>query len=70
MSTYSWEQRNQRGRAATEQEQPSFTPEEIVKLAALQARSRSIDIELGLDERRLKFARWLVDHGRLSEGLP
>ncbi len=69
MSTYPWEQRKQRGRTATQEEHPSFTPEEIAKLAALQARSRSIDIEMGLDERRLRFARWLVDHGKLSEGL-
>lgn len=69
MSTYPWEYRKQRGRNTTQVAESSFTPEEIARLVALRARSRSLDIEQGIDERRLTFARWLVDHGKLSEGL-
>ena len=69
MSTYPREHREHRGWATTRLEAPSFTPEELAKLVALQNRSRSIDIELGMDEQRLRFARWLVEHGKLSEEL-
>lgn len=46
-----------------------FTPEELAKLLALRTliSSHSPYDELGLDEKRLKFARWLVEHGRLSD---
>jgi len=49
----------------------TFTPEEFAKLAALRTRlqHRIVDIELGLDERRLGFARWPVEHRMLSEDL-
>ena len=61
--TYKW--------SAVRLEQPSFTPEELANLLALRSdiESRTIDIELDLDERRLQFARWLVDHGKLSDDL-
>jgi hypothetical protein len=47
-----------------------FTPEELAKLLALRALVATLSPydELGLDEKRLKFARWLVEHGRLSDG--
>lgn len=69
MSPYPWEHRKPRGRAAARLEQPTFTPEEISGLLALRDRVQrcSLDLELGLDERRLRFARWLVEQGRLSE---
>lgn len=46
-----------------------FTPQEAARLAALyeQYRTRPDYGELGLDIRRLEFARWLVRTGRLSE---
>jgi hypothetical protein len=46
-----------------------FTPEELAGLLALRelASHRTVYDELGLDEKRLKFARWLVEHGKLSE---
>lgn len=49
--------------------QGTFTPEEFAKLTALRelVARRSVYDELGLDEKRLKFARWLYEHGRLSE---
>lgn len=52
--------------------QSAFTPEEFARLVALRelAARRSIYDELGLDENRLKFARWLYEHGRLSESIP
>lgn len=71
MSMYPWDYLNYHARAVTHLEQPSFTPQERAKLQALrtQVESCSVDIELDLDERRLRFARWLVDHGKLSEGV-
>jgi len=46
-----------------------FTPEQIAALVALRevAARRSPYDELGLDEKRLKFARWLYEHGRITE---
>ena len=46
-----------------------FTPQEAARLAALyeQYRTQPDYGELGLDIRRLQFARWLVRTGRLSE---
>lgn len=46
-----------------------FTPEELARLFALRARSRALRAseEFGLDACRIAFARWLVEHGRLSE---
>lgn len=47
----------------------TFTPVEFAKLSVLRTRlqGRAIAVELGLDERRLNFARWLVEHDRLTE---
>lgn len=52
--------------------QSAFTPEEFARLVALRelAAHRSIYDEMGLDENRLKFARWLYEHGRVSETIP
>lgn len=68
-SAYPWEHPKRRGRTTAQPKQPSFTPEELAGLLALRERVQRcpVDIELDLDERRLGFARWLVDHGKLSE---
>ncbi|HLY31780.1 MAG TPA: hypothetical protein VKQ36_12195 [Ktedonobacterales bacterium] len=46
-----------------------FTPTELAKLAALRENYPShVEVqERLLDELRLEFARWLVEHGRLNE---
>lgn len=46
-----------------------FSAEELAKLTELQARFSGHPecVELDIDERRLSFARWLVDRGHLSE---
>ncbi len=48
-----------------------FTPETIAKLTALRARycGHPEWIEFTLAERRLAFARWLVENGRLREDI-
>lgn len=48
-----------------------FTREERAHLRALRRRFRhvSVSIELGLNPQRLRFARWLVEHGKLGETL-
>ncbi len=73
---YPWERmRNQRSESQASRRPAAvattFTPEEIAKLATLRThlQSRAVSIELGLDDRRLAFARWLVEHGKLSEGV-
>ncbi len=47
-----------------------FTPEERRRLIALRARAASLCVAevAGLNAQRLAFARWLVEHGYLSEG--
>lgn len=47
----------------------AFTPEERAQLEALRARYADTHDcgEFGLDERRLRYVRWLVEHGCLSE---
>jgi hypothetical protein len=49
-----------------------FTAEEAQRLNALRQRvvSQPVHLDLGFDARRLEFARWLVEQGRLSEGIP
>lgn len=49
----------------------AFTPKELDRLQTLRDRAASAyaSIELGLDERRLRFARWLAEHGRIGEGV-
>ncbi|HEX8036695.1 MAG TPA: hypothetical protein VF510_22750 [Ktedonobacterales bacterium] len=64
-----WEKANQTRRAATLA--ASFTPEEFARLYLLREQyetSRDCG-EFGLDERRLRFARWLVEQGRLNDGV-
>lgn len=48
-----------------------FTPDEKERLLALcqHFSAHPEYLEFGIDERRLTFARWLVEHGRLSENL-
>lgn len=48
----------------------ALTDEEIQRLTLLQRRCsyQPILLELGMDIRRLEFARWLVQRGILSEG--
>jgi len=49
-----------------------FTAEEVQRLTALRQRvaSQPVQLDLGIDAGRLEFARWLVEQGRLSEGIP
>jgi hypothetical protein len=71
MSTSPWEQRKPRGQASTQLEQPIFTSAELAGLLAFCAHMQrcSVDLKLGLDDRRLEFVRWLVEHSRLNEEL-
>jgi hypothetical protein len=48
-----------------------FTTEEKERLLALcqHFSAHPEFLESGIDERRLTFARWLVEHGRLSEDM-
>lgn len=48
-----------------------FTAEEAERLVALRQRlgAELPDLDDTLDDRRLVFARWLVEHGRLREDL-
>lgn len=46
-----------------------FTPEQTASLIALRERLRAgRAVEFVLDKRRLTFACWLVEHGRIGEG--
>jgi hypothetical protein len=57
--------------SATEDELPGFTCAQRARLTRLRAhlRSRAPDLTWAPDARRLQFARWLVECGRLSEGV-
>lgn len=45
-----------------------FTQEQTVNLVALRERLRAgRAVEFVLDKRRLAFARWLVENGRIGE---
>jgi hypothetical protein len=49
----------------------AFSPTELAHLRALRdqyAATRTC-VQMGLDERRLGFVRWLVEHGRIGEGI-
>jgi len=48
-----------------------FTAEQVQRLTTLRQRlaSQPVHLDLGIDARRLEFARWLVEHGRLGEGV-
>lgn len=66
---FTWNKANQTLRASALA--ATFTPEEFAHFHALREQFQ-IDQdcgEFGLDEARLQFARWLVEHGRLSEGI-
>jgi hypothetical protein len=71
LNVYPWERMRSRMQASVSLAEVSFTPEEFAKLAALRThlQTRAVDIELDLDERRLTFARWLVEHGRLTDDI-
>jgi hypothetical protein len=47
-----------------------FTPDELSRLDALRQNfyTHAEYLERVIDDRRLEFARWLLDHGKLSEG--
>ena len=47
----------------------SISPKEALRLTALRERfgGQPEYLELDINERRLQFARWLVEHGRLGE---
>lgn len=46
-----------------------FTPDESARINTLRVRFHLCPdhFNLGMDYRRLEFARWLVDHGHLGE---
>ncbi len=48
----------------------ALTDEEVWRLTMLQRRCgyQPLLLELGIDIRRLEFARWLIQRGILSEG--
>lgn len=48
-----------------------FTPQEEERLRSLRTHAQALRAseEHGLDRKRLTFARWLVEHGRLSDGV-
>lgn len=56
---------------ATTNDDDDFTVEEKERLLALcqHFSAHPEYLEFGIDERRLTFARWLVEHGKLSEDL-
>ncbi|HEU5348323.1 MAG TPA: hypothetical protein VFU63_06895 [Ktedonobacterales bacterium] len=69
---YLWEYlSNQYAPDLVSDEQAPLTAEEIARLAEVRARYQGHPacVEFDLDERRLTFARWLVDRGWLREDL-
>ena len=50
----------------------NFTTDEVERLMDLRRNfySHSEYLEQMIDERRLEFARWLLDNGKLSEACP
>lgn len=46
-----------------------FTPKQLARLFALRSHAHALRVseESGLDAHRLTFARWLVEHGKLTE---
>lgn len=67
---YPWEYARNRSAAGVKADEPAIlTQEEIARLAKIRARYHSNPrcIEYDLDEPRLDFARWLVEHGWLRE---
>ena len=66
---FMWQQSNQTPRASVVA--AAFTPEEVARLRELREEYEAYQAcrEFGLDPRRLHFARWLVQQGRLNEGI-
>lgn len=50
----------------------NFTADEVARLTQLRTNfhAHTEYLERVVDERRLEFARWLLDHGKLSEACP
>ena len=50
----------------------NFTSDEVARLTDLRRNffAHSEYLERVIDERRLEFARWLLDNGKLSEACP
>ena len=50
----------------------NFTADEVSRLTQLRSNfhAHAEYLERVIDERRLEFARWLLDHGKLSEACP
>lgn len=65
---FAWEQARERARRVVAVED-ALAPEQVDRLSTYRSllAARATDIELGLDERRLRFARWLYEHGRISD---
>lgn len=61
---------NTNGRPATLS--GNFTADEVSRLTHLRTNfhAHTEYLERVIDERRLEFARWLLDHGKLSEAYP
>jgi hypothetical protein len=68
---YPWERMRSLIQAYAPVGTATFTPEEFANLEALRKRlqQRVVDVELDLDDCRLKFVRWLVKHDVLSEDI-
>lgn len=69
---YPWERGANRSAASPELDESAvLTQEEIAQLAKMRARYQSHPqcVEFDLDESRLDFARWRVEHGWLREDL-
>lgn len=47
----------------------AFLIELALETPSTPAEALRIAVSLGLDEKRLRFARWLVAHGRINEGV-
>ncbi len=67
---FPWKRKAEQPSAAGD-DLPGFTRAQRARLTRLRAhlRSHAPDLTCGPDARRLQFARWLVRHGRLSEGM-
>lgn len=50
----------------------NFNSDEVARLVDLRrtVHEHTEYLERVIDQRRLEFARWLLDHGKLSEAMP
>lgn len=71
MATNPWDFLQRRSQTILPMDTPNFTPEELSRLLILRDRLQNllVDLEMDLDMKRLRFARWLVEHGRLSDDI-